>query len=279
MAEAWHGEEVPTSEPNPTPRRRWGVWLIGLVVLAAAGVGAWLWLRSKEEPPPAPVAAQPPPPAPAVPAASSVNIADGDALLRKLAPELSSAKELAAWLGQQDILRRLIAATSMVADGKTPSNILGFIRPSKKFEVAKKKKKIFASPKDAARYDLITRVITSIDPTAAGKAYAQLQPYIEAAYAEVGPKGKSFDPVMRAAIQRLTDAPPPPANAELVAKGVGYAYKDPKIEANTAARKQLWRMGAANEKAFQDWLNKMNAALPTPSAAPASPTASPDAGA
>jgi hypothetical protein len=277
MSETWHGEEAPEALEEPPRHGRLRVVLVAVVAVAIAGVGAWLWLgRQTPAPAPAPVAPPPPVVAAVPPPAPAVNITEGEALLRQLGPQLSAAKELAGWLAQADIVRRLVAAVNLVNDGKTPSAVLGFMRPHKGFEVLRRHKKVYASPKGAARYDLVTRVVTSIDPEAAGKAYAQLRPFADAAFAEVGPKGKTFDEVLRGAISRITSAPPPPVNAELLPKGLGYVYKDAKLEENTPARKQLWRMGPANVAAIQVWLKKVDTALPPP---PQSQPASPSTGA
>ena len=44
------------------------------------------------------------------------------------------------------------------------------------------------------------------------------------------------------------------------AKGVGYAYADPRLERLTGAQKQLMRMGPANQQAIQNQLRSFAAA-------------------
>src|SRR5260370_42048947 len=44
-----------------------------------------------------------------------------------------------------------------------------------------------------ARYNGVTRILTSIDPIAAGNAYGTLKPYIDAAFAEIGRPSRPFD--------------------------------------------------------------------------------------
>jgi hypothetical protein len=267
MSETWHGDEVPSDVESAVRGRRTGLWVGIAVAVVAIGAGVWFWFfRTPAAPPaPPPVAEAPPPPAPAAP--PKVSIEEGENLLRQIGARLSSAAELKSWLAEKDILRRLVAAANLVAEGKTPSNVLGFLKPARGYEVVKRKKHVFASPKSGARYDLIAKVMTGIDPEAVGKAYGEAKPYLDSAYAEVGPPGKSFDGVVRAAIDTLTATPIPAQEQELKAKGLGYAYADPKLEGLNGAQKQLLRMGLRNAQTVQDWLKKVETALPPESAA------------
>jgi hypothetical protein len=267
MSETWHGDEVPSDVEKAVRGRRRGLWIGAALGVVAVGAGAWFWMHRTPALPPAPpaVAEAPPPPAPAAPPKLSVE--EGEGLLRQIGTRLSSASELKAWLGEQDILRRLVAATNLVADGKSPSSVLGFLKPARGFEVVKKKKHVFSSPKSGMRYDVIARVMTGMDPEAVGKAYSEAKPYLDSAYAEVGPPGKSFDSVVRAAVANITETPIPAQEPELKAKGLGYIYADPKLEGLSGAQKQLLRTGLRNARAIQDWLKKVDAALPPASAA------------
>jgi hypothetical protein len=266
MSETWHGDEVPSDVEQTIRGRKKGL-LIGLGLgVVAVGVGAWFWFNRTPAPPPAPPpVAEAPPPPPAAP--PKLSIEEGEKLLAQIGARLSSAAELKTWLGEQDILRRLVAATNLVADGKSPGTVLGFLKPARGYEVLKRKKHLFTSPKSGARYDVIAKVMTGMDPEAVGKAYGEAKPYLDSAYAEVGPPGKSFDGVVRAAIATLTATPIPAQEPELKTKGLGYVYADPKLEGLNGAQKQLLRMGLRNARAMQDWLKKVETALPPESAA------------
>jgi hypothetical protein len=243
------------------PKRRGGLILVVVALVAVAAIGAWLYLRSSAPPTQEADAGQPEPVDAGPPPAPKLSITDGEALLRKLGQGLSNAKELQAWLAESDILRRLVAAVNLTADGKTPAPVLGFLKPSRGFEVVKKKKKVMVSPKNGAGYDAILRVLKTIDPAAAGKAYVELRPYADTAYAEIGPPGRTFDARIREAIGGLVATPIPSGQQELVTKGLGWAYKDPTLEGLTAAQKQLLRMGPNNARATKDWLGSFQAAI------------------
>ena len=259
------GEFEPLDEPPVVVRSKLAPrLLLALVILAAAGAALWWWKRSLESQGVAPIVQSKPaveaPPAPPPPA---VAMTDGDTLLRQLGARLSSAPELAKWLAEADIVRRLVAAVNLIAEGNSPRPVLGFLGPAGKFEVQKGRKSLRASPQSYARYDTVARVLTSVDAAAAGNVYGQMKPYLDAAFAEIGRSGKSFDGTLRAAIAKLEATPIPSTEPELEAKGsVGYGYVDPKLEELSAAQKHLLRMGSANARAIQTWLKKFDGALP-----------------
>ena len=259
--------EMPPREPFETTfRPSHGskvIWLVlGLVVLAVGGVAVWRWKQSTQLPTVAPVEESKPAPAETAPATSNLPATEGDALARQLGAELSRASEWARWLAEPDIIRRLVAAVNLVAEGNSPRPVLSFLIPAGQFEVVRRGRSIHTSAKSYARYETITRVLTSIDTAAAGKAYGRAKPYLDSAFAQIGRPGQSFDSVLHQAIESLTAAPVPEDEPELEEKGVAYAYKDPKLEQLTAAQKHLLRMGPENERALQAWLRKLDESIP-----------------
>ncbi len=245
---------------RPSYASRTAVVVVGLVALAVAGVIYWRWREARESLPLAP-AAEPTPAAP-VAAAPSLPAAEGDSLARQLGTELSKASELAKWLAEPDILRRLVAAVNLVAEGNSPRPVLSFLIPSAQFEIARAGRILHPSPKSYARYETVMRVFTSIDPAAAGKAYGRAKSYVDSAFAQIGRPGQSFDAVLHQAIAGLLSTPVPEADPELQEKGLVYVYKDPKLEQLNAAQKQLLRMGPENARAIQAWLKKLDEAIP-----------------
>src|SRR5262249_46651612 len=147
---------------------------VAVLLLAAAIAAFWFWKQNQHRPAPPVVESATPAPA-ETPAAPPVAVADGDAQLRQLAAQLSSSTELAKWLSEADILRRLVAAVNLIAEGNSPRALLGFLAPGAKFEVRHENRRLYASPKSYARYDLVTYTLTSTDPTVAATTYAVLK--------------------------------------------------------------------------------------------------------
>jgi len=234
---------------------------VAALLLAAAIAAFWFWKQNQHRPT-APVVESATPAPTVAPAEPPVAIADGDTLLRQLAAQLSSSADLTKWLAEADILRRLVAAVNLIAEGNSPRAMVGFLAPGAKFEVQREHGRFFPSPKSYARYDLVTRTLTSIDPTAAAKTYATLKRYIDAAFTEIGRPTRSFDAVLRQAIDRLTHTPISDEVPELREGVMVYTYADPKLESLSAAQKHLLRMGPANAHSIQRWLTQLDQALP-----------------
>ena len=61
-----------------------------------------------------------------------------DAVVRELVSELSANPTLAAWLANEDLIRRFVAAVDNVANGISPTTQLDFMRPEGSFDVIEK---------------------------------------------------------------------------------------------------------------------------------------------
>lgn len=260
--------------PEPPPRPRSFAPVIVIVVfalLAAGGFFAWRALqqpRGQEETAAAPDAG--PAPQVEVDAGPPLSLEDGDALLRKLAAEWSSDALLRSWLAGP-VVRQLAAATQLVADGQSPKPALPFLSVTGAFEVREEQAprparapkagkrppaprpppRAFMSPKSYARFDAITRAFTSVNAAAAGDAWAQVRPYFDLAFAEIGKPGQRFDDVLARALRRVVAVQLPEGPLELTPKGAAYLFADPALEALSPAEKQLLRLGPANGKAVQ----------------------------
>jgi hypothetical protein len=270
------------------------VWLAtgGLLVLLTVGAFlGWRLYLARQVPP-----AQDAPQATVAAAvdAGAVDLAEGDALLRSAAGDLSTEALLASWLAEPDLVRRLVAATFQVSRGESPAELLAFLRPAGDFAVdevevvapgAKPKAKAKAKPKrrasrskkpppprvfratisaaSYARYDLVARVLGSVDTARLGGLYLKLAPFAEMALREAAPAGRTLEGVFGAAVDHLAEVPLSDAPVEVVPmkEGVSYAFKDEKLEALSPAQKHLLRMGPGNARIVVEKLKAFRAAV------------------
>jgi len=107
------------------------------------------------------------------------------------------------------------------------------------------------------RYNTVTKIFVSIDSKRAAEFYALLRPLFQKAYDELGYPDKDFDQVIFKAIGRLLETPVIDHPIRLVRPVVMYRFADPKLEALSAAQKQLIRMGPKNTKAIQAKLSDL----------------------
>lgn len=253
------------SEQKPSSRGPWiATAIVALVVIA--GYLGWRVFQEQQTPPP-PVVAEPQAvPDAGVPEVKALNPADGDALLKDGAGGLSGDAELAKWLAQPDIVRRLVAAVQQVGEGESPHETLGFITITGPFTVTEKgkgkKKKLFMGDKATGRYDAFTKIVGSINAEAAGALYAKVKPFAEGVFKEIAAPGKTFDEALTKAIDHLAATPLPDGPIELKppTEGIGYVYADPDLEKLSRAQKHLLRMGPKNAKVIVAQLKAFRAA-------------------
>jgi hypothetical protein len=271
-------EPEPEGSTPPEPRPPLGL-LVGLAVLLAVGAGLAFWLLRRPAPgPPQPLPTAPPIAGSPTPAPTPLDLPEldgSDPLVRQLALGLSSDPRFAAWLATPGLVRTLAAAAVNVADGVSPVPHLRFLAPPGPFTVVKRGASLAIDPASYARYDTLTDVVTSVDPSACARVFGQLEPLFERAYRELGyPRGGFRDALSNAAAQ-LLEVPTvagdvmvrPVMRASLV-----YELEDPRLESLSPAQKHVLRTGPANVRRIHAWLREFREALSAPPAAVPAPS-------
>jgi hypothetical protein len=247
-----------------------GIFVVLLVVVIAAF--AWWWLGRGGDgqemqavvpatPTPAPV------PTPSLEERLSAKLSGttlntSDAVVRELVAALSANPKLAAWLVNEDLIRRFTAAVDNVAAGKSPANQLEFLRPKQGFKVKTASDGTFViDPASYQRYNVVAAVVASLDTAGTVALYRELLPLIDDAYAEISPPGKSFNDRLQAAFDQLLAVPVLDGPQQVNQLVVTYAWADPKIEGLSAAQRQFLRMGPDNVSTIQAKLGQIRAAL------------------
>jgi len=246
---------------------------IALVVIVAAAV-AW-WLLSGDESQPVEVVVEPTPAPEPTPTPSleerlssrlsGTTLAGSDAVVRELAASLSSNPKLAAWLVNEDLIRRFAASVDNIASGTSPLAHLEFLRPKAGFEVDAKSGGVFViEPSSYRRYNLPAHVFASLDTEGSVALYRELKPLIDEAYAEIGPPNRRFDGRLEAAFDQLLAVPVLERPAMVNQLVVTYAWVDEELEGLSSAQRHLLRMGPDNVSLIQGKLGELRAALAAP---------------
>jgi hypothetical protein len=244
---------------------------IALVVIIAAALG-WWWLGREDGEAPEPVAAvatPAPSPIPTPPLEERLSsrlagttLSTSDAVIRELVAGLSSHPKLAAWLVNEDLVRRFVASVDNIAAGISPRAHLEFARPGQGFKVSEQADgAVVIDPASYRRYDVVAEVFASLDTAGAVALYRELEPLIDDAYAEIGPAGKSFDDRLAAAFDQLLAVPSVGELQPVEPLVVTYAWSDEKLEALSGAQRHLLRMGPKNVSSIQHKLSELRAAL------------------
>jgi hypothetical protein len=186
-----------------------------------------------------------------------------DLVVRELVSELSANPKLAAWLANEDLIRRFVATVDNIGNGVSPTTQLDFMRPKGAFKVVKRGDVITIDPKSYARYDLATQVFVSLDTEGSAALYRELEPLIDDAYAEISPPGSRFSDRLDAAIEELLEVTPESGSPKLKPKVVTYVYVDESLEGLSGAQRQFLRMGPDNVMLIKAKLRDLKASLNT----------------
>lgn len=241
-----------------------GAFLL-LAVLAAAGAGVGLYVSRRPAPGPG-LSSPVPAAAPAAPAGVP-SLEESDPWVREKSFGLSNDLSIRSWLSSDSLASRLVAGLARIARGEIPRESLAAFAPRGAFALKKRGGKVYADlAAGGTRYKAALDAASSIDPAAAAKLFDELEPLLDAAQAALGERGGTARETFFAAARELLAAPAVPAEPELKPgkKGVVYVFADPKLEALSAAQKQLIRLGPAGQKAVQDKLRAIALAMGKP---------------
>jgi len=247
---------------------------VALVVIIAAAFGWWyLGRHSDEEPLETAVAATPTPvlePTPTLEERlsnrlSGTTLATSDIVVRELVSEISANPKLAAWLVNEDLVRRFVASVDNIASGISPQAHLDFLRPREGFEVDQRRNGVLVIETGSyGRYDVVAQVVSSLDTEGTVTLYRELEPLIDEAYAEIGPADANFSDRLDRAFDLLLAVPVLEEPAQVEQLVVTYAWADDKLEALSGAQRHFLRMGPENVSLIQGKLRELKAALAAP---------------
>ena len=289
----------------PQESSRWGLVVLVLVVLAGAG-GAWWWQQAQAPvvtpaAPPAvtsapPVAAAPPALPASEPASGPQNpveaLAPPDAALPTLAGsddpiaqalgDLLGARDMAAFLQMDGLVRRVVATVDNLGREHTPARLWPVNPTPERFAVVGSGPVQTIGLDNAARYGALVRWIESVDMERAVALYARLYPLFQQAYEELGYPGRYFNDRLVAVIDHLLQAPEPasPVAVKLTeVKGdvpstrpwVRYEFADPQLQSLSSGQKIMVRVGLENERRLKVRLKALRALVATGAAAKAKP--------
>ena len=224
-----------------------GRWILGAVVLLAIAAGVWYWQKRQAAEPEAPVAAAP---AAAEPKIKNPIVAPDD-----IDPNLSAAEQLATLIGTprfeamfvpEELVRKLVATTDALARQDVAARMNPAKPPTGEFVTAGSGEEVVLGAANFARYAPWVELVDSLDADTTVMVYRNLYPQLQKAYEDLGNPDGYFNDRVVEVIDHLLSAPAAPATIALVQPNVFYEFADPALEAESAGRKLLLRMGPGN---------------------------------
>lgn len=255
-------------EPRPIQRqadRSPLPWVIGALLLAAAGgAGIWWALRGGAEPAPAPApVAAPAAPAPAVPppirhpieqapvaqpaepAAPLPALGESDALLFEALAGLLADDGWRALVAGDFLIQRFVATVDNLPRRKLAPHLLP-VKPAAgtlAVDGAPAAASATLSSANFARYDAYLRVLDAVDAQRLVALYVRLYPLFQQAYRELGSPDGYFNDRLVEVIDHLVAAPDATPPVQLVRPKVFWEFADPALEQASAGEKLMVRIG------------------------------------
>lgn len=234
-------------EQAPQRDEQLGRWILGGLVLIALGAGFWFWQKRQS--------------ADDLPVTDETIATDEPRILNPIdsaaddGTDLSAADRIAALVGAprfeslfitDDIVRRIVATVDNLPRQRVAMQLSPAKPPAGSFITAGGEDQLVLGAANFERYTPWIELVDSLDPDATFELYRRLYPQFQAAYESLGnPDGYFNDRVIQV-IDHLLATPEPPETIALARPNVLYEFADPALEAQSAGRKLLLRMGPGN---------------------------------
>jgi hypothetical protein len=274
MAENLSDYEFRPSSELPPPRRPnfAKLWIVAVVLLAAAGIAVYFFNTTRtvpdaatSAPKPADTGANPRAALGSDPMAVTLPpLEQSDEIVRKLVSALSSNPSVAAWLATDGLVRNFTVVVSNIAEDDRPAVHVARVRPAGRFQVLERDGNMTIDPRSYERYTPLASAVSALDAQGSARLYATLKPLIEQAHRDLGYGNTPFDATLERAIVKLLATPTVREPIRVVPKGIVYGFEDPRIEGLTPAQKHLLRFGPANAEVVKQALRNIAAALGIP---------------
>lgn len=240
-------------------------WIIGVLVIAAAGFYLWKQNHQPEQQAQVPAAPQIAAPAPAAPAVeppvhyplpqqanaeakpqSLPPLQDSDHALTEALSHLLSKKKVVAFFYPQKIVRHIVATVDNLPRHTLSTNVLPVKPLASKFLIAANGQDIVIAPENFARYDPYVHLMEMANTKKLVAFYVHFYPLFQQAYHDLGYPGADFNDRLIAVIDHLLATPDVQQPIHLVQPKVLYQFADAELENASAGRKILMRMGPDN---------------------------------
>jgi hypothetical protein len=249
------------------------------VLLTAATIYLFYHFREgrQEAAPPAPAvrsapAPQPQPEAPAVvrnPLPDSdtklPTLETSDSLMRETLARLIGRKAFDDLIVPDRIIPRIVATVDNLPRKTTPRRLMPVNPVPGPFIIAGTSPADYTiDPANQRRYAMYVRAMDAVPARTVVWLYVQTYPLFQRAYEELGFGGQYFNDRLVEAIDDLLAAPEARHPVRLVQPKVFYQFADPELEALSAGKKMLIRMGPENARQVKAKLQEIRQALAQP---------------
>ncbi|MFV2090234.1 MAG: DUF3014 domain-containing protein, partial [Pseudomonadales bacterium] len=146
------------------------------------------------------IGATPPSPEPETPALILPTLDESDGFVRAA---LTDSKLPPAWIGQEDLLRRLAVVVENASRGEYPRSQLGFLAPEGKFKTRDEGDALYVDPLSYQRYDRYLDILESVPTELLAGLLSDVDPLLDEAVGELGGSASPLPQLLKAIDQIL----------------------------------------------------------------------------
>lgn len=165
----------------------------------------------------------------------------------------------------RSIIRHFVVTIDNMTGPKLPQKFSVTRPPAGKFAVNRDASdQMYIDSKNFDRYSPFIRFLETLDTRRTVSLYIHYYPLFQQAYREMGYPDRYFNDRLIEVIDHLLAAPEVQGPIELVRPKVFYQFANPDLEALSAGRKIMLRIGSDNARRVKAKLRELRGALTTP---------------
>lgn len=192
--------------------------------------------------------------------AAKPRLPDEAAVTRELGKHWPLA-ELRRFFNLQEQARRLVITVDQLPRNHVPSQMRVMRGIPDPVRVNREGENITLDSGNYRRYDAFVSFVESLKPRTLVSVYRKFYPLLQHTFEEIGYPGDSFHDRVLIAIDDLLAARQPGGPIQLVQPKVLYRFDDPELEALSAGRKIMIRVGPENARRLKKVLRSLRAEL------------------
>lgn len=185
---------------------------------------------------------------------------DESAVIKDIGKHWSLA-EVRRYFNLQETARRLVITVDQLSRQHVPSQMRVMRGIPDPLKVQREGERILLDPANSRRYDAFVGFAESLNPKTLVTVYRKFYPLLQHTFEEIGYPGERFHDRVMAAIDDMLAARQPKGPVELVQPKVLYRFEDPELEALSAGRKIMIRVGPAHADRLKKVLRRLRAEL------------------
>jgi hypothetical protein len=191
------------------------------------------------------------------------SLADSDPSMIEALAGLLGPESLGSYFVLEQMINRIVATVDSL-DSRQLAPLVMPVKPAAGKFLVTENATLGIDPENAQRYAPFVSMASALDTQQMAGIYVRFYPLFQQAYADLGHGDVYFNDRLVEVIDHLLAVPEPAGELVLVKPEAVYLFEDPDLEALSAGRKLLLRIGPSNAAVILDKLREIRTAVAQP---------------